>query len=200
MVPYCLPQHVELKNTHEEADVLIIVQQAVYPGNWERQNICVVADDTDNFTLLLHYHKVQNFTCNTFMIATSPWRTSVDIKATVKKHPNIMNDILAGHVLLGCDTVHCLCGVGKDTVIKGLKTGKKPNKLVQIHEPLDDVVAECTSFIACCYGEPKKADMPSLGYKIWHYHQRNRLSKNMWAGHIFKNVYGEVLLLVIRLI
>ena len=74
-------------------------------------------------------------------------------------HPSIVNDILAGHVLSGCDTDSCLLGVGKGTIIKVLKTRKKLNKLGQIHEPLDDDVAECTFFIACCYRKPKEADM-----------------------------------------
>ena len=47
---------------NEDADV-IIVQQAVYLANTGRQNMCVVADDRDIFTLLLHYYKVQNLTC-----------------------------------------------------------------------------------------------------------------------------------------
>ena len=159
-------ERMQLKTTHEEADV-IVVQQAIRLASFGKQSIHIVADDTDIFTLLLHYFKAQNLTCNLLMIATSPSRTSVDIKATAEKHPDIIDNILAAHVLSGCDTVSSLWGVGKAKIIKVLKTGKKLETLGQIEAPLDDVIAECTSFIACCYGEPKETDMTSLQYKVW---------------------------------
>ena len=101
------------------------------------------------------------------MIATSTSRSSVDIKANAEKHPDIVDNILAAHVLSGCDTVSRLWGVRKGTIIKVLRTGKKLETLRQREAQLDDVIAECTLFIACCYGEPKESDMTSLWYKVW---------------------------------
>ena len=101
------------------------------------------------------------------MIATSTSRTSVDIKATAEKYPDNVDSILTAHVLSGCDTVLILWGVRKGIIIKVLRTGKKLEALGQREAQLDDVIAECTLFIACCYGEPKESDMSSLWYKVW---------------------------------
>ena len=78
------------------------------------------------------------------MIATSTSRTSVDTKATAEKHSDIVDNILAAHVLSGCDTVLSLWGVKKRTIIKVLRTGKKKlETLGQREVQLDDVTAEC---------------------------------------------------------
>ena len=110
-----------------------------------KQSIHIVANDTDIFTLLLHYYKAQNLTCNPVMITISTSRTSVDIKATAEKHPDIFDNILAAHVLSGCDTVSSLWGVGKGAIIKVLRTGKKLETLGQREAQLDDVIAELVS-------------------------------------------------------
>ena len=52
----------DLRTTHEQADV-ITVQQVVHLANYKKINICVIADDTDVFVLLLHYYKVKQLTC-----------------------------------------------------------------------------------------------------------------------------------------
>ena len=117
-------ERTDLRTTHEEADVIIVLQ-AIHLACLGKQSIHIVADDTEIFTLLLHYYKAQNFTYNLVMIATSTSRTSVDIKATTEKHPDIDDNILAAHVLSGCDIVSSLWGVRKGTLIKVLRTGKK---------------------------------------------------------------------------
>ena len=108
------------------------------------------------------------------MIATSISRTSVDIKATAEKHPDIVDKILAAHVLSGCDTVLSLWSVRKGMIIKVLRTGKKLEILGQRGVQLDDVIVECIFFIARCYGEPKESDIISLRYKVWLNKMSNR--------------------------
>ena len=93
----------DLRTTHEEADV-IIIQQVFHLVDVGKSNIHIIVDDTDVFILLLHYYKMKNLTCNMLMIGTSSGRTCIDIKATVEKHKDIIDNVLAAHVISGCDT------------------------------------------------------------------------------------------------
>ena len=52
------------------------------------------------------------------MIGSSAGRACVDIKATVEKHMDIIDNVLPAHVLSGCDTVSRSYGIGKGTVLK----------------------------------------------------------------------------------
>lgn len=157
----------DLCTTHEEADV-IIVQQVVHLANTGKSSIRVIADDTDVFVLLMHFYKEKQLTCNLFMTGTSAGRKSADIQATVEKHKDIIEDILPAHVLSGCDTVSALWGIGKGTVLKVLKSGKKSlNKLGNTTESDDNVKLQCISFIASCYGHEHISDMTSLRYLVW---------------------------------
>ena len=90
-------QHCDLKTSHEEADV-IIPQQVVHIAAQGIRCISVICDDTDVFLLLLHYY-------HQLMEGTTSQRTTTDIAATVKKHANIVPQLLAAHALSGCDTV-----------------------------------------------------------------------------------------------
>ena len=157
----------DLRTTHEEADV-IIIQQVVHLANSGKLSIRVIADDTDVYVLLLHYYKMKQLTCNLVMIGTSSARKCADIKATAEKHANIIGSLLPAHVLSGCDTVSSLWGIGKGTVLKVLKSGKKSlNKLGETQEHFDEIMFESTAFIASCYGFQYESDMTSLRYKVW---------------------------------
>ena len=66
----------------------------------------------------MHFYSEQNLRCNVIMEGTSSERLTVDIKASVEKHANIVPQLLAAHGLSGCDTVAQLYGIGKGTVVK----------------------------------------------------------------------------------
>ena len=117
-------ERIDLRTTHEEADV-IIVQQVVHLACSRITSIRVIADDTDVFVLLLHFYMANQLTIDLVMVGTSPGKKVVDIKATAEKHGHTIDDILPVHVLSGCDTVAALWGVGKGTVLKVVKDGRK---------------------------------------------------------------------------
>ena len=121
---------IDLKTTHEEADV-IIPQQMVYAISQGAKTIIVICDDTDVFVHLLHYYLLRKLTCCLLMEGTSAAeRTVIDRAATMKKHAAIIPQLLAAHALSGCDTVARLSGLGKATVIKHLQKGTNLNNLV----------------------------------------------------------------------
>ena len=157
----------DLRTTHEEADV-IITQQVVHLAKAGKQSICVVADDTDVFVLLLYFYKTQHLNCSMTMIGTSSGRKCVDIKATVHKCSATIEDIPPAHVLSGFYTVSCLWGIGKGTVLKVPKAGMVSlDKLGNPEGNLDDIKSQAASFIAACYGIPAVTDMTALRYRIW---------------------------------
>ena len=66
-------------------------------------------------------------------------------------------------MLSGCDTVSCLWGIRKVTLIKVLKSGEKSLcKLGNTEEHVDDTKNQYTSFIASYYGYPQGTDMTFL--------------------------------------
>ena len=156
----------DLRTSHEEADV-IIIQQVVHLAETGKKTINVIADDTDVFVLLAHFYRERQLTCNLVMTGTSATRSSVDIKATVETHADIIGDLLPAHVLSGCDTVSYLWGIGKGTVVKILKSKKTLRKLGNLEEQMPNVMCEATKFIAACYGFPLEDNMTSLRYVVW---------------------------------
>ena len=156
-----------LRTTHEEADV-VIIQQVVYLARSGKNSIRVIADDTDIFVLLIHYYKFEQLTCNLVMIGSSAGRACVDIKATLEKLMDIIDNVLPAHVLSGCDTVACLCGSCNGTVLKVLRSEQwSLDKLGVTQEQIDDVMPQCVSFIAACYGHQAESSMTAVRYKIW---------------------------------
>ena len=81
-------------------------------------SIRVISDDTDVFVLLLHFFKSESLTCDLVMLGTCHSRTSVDIKATAQKCADFVSEILAAHVVSGCDTGSYMWGIGKGTVVE----------------------------------------------------------------------------------
>jgi hypothetical protein len=81
--------HVDLRTTHEKADVNIPRQvvQAIEEG---AVYIKVICDDNDVFVLLLHVHLTMNLTCTVLMESTRADITIVDIGATTQKHKAII--------------------------------------------------------------------------------------------------------------
>lgn len=148
---------------------MIIVQQVVHLACRGTSSIRVIADDTDVFVLLLHFYRVKQLTCELVMVATSPGRTSVDIKATVEKHGHTIEDLLPAHVLSGCDTVAALWSVGKGTVLKTVKEGmKRLDKLGEVSESFETIRLQATAFVASCYGHPScESNTTALRYEVW---------------------------------
>ncbi|KAK3894973.1 hypothetical protein Pcinc_001266 [Petrolisthes cinctipes] len=139
-----------LRNTHEEADV-IIVNQLVYLAARGASNITVVSDDTDVFVLLLYFYCKEKLTCEVFMQSPIASRRTVDIKATATKHSNIAEFLPGVHALSGSDTTSFLYGIGKATALKVLNSSKTLKLLGKQDVPMEDVVTEATLFIATCY-------------------------------------------------
>ena len=157
---------IDLKTTHEEADV-IIPQQMVYAASQGAKTIIVICDDTDVFVLLFHYYLLRKLTCCLFMEGTSAVeRTVIDIAATMKKHAAIIPQLLAAHALSGCDTVARLSGLGKAKVIKHLQKGHKLEQLGEPNAALPDLIAEASSFVAACYGK-KSINMSNVRFDVW---------------------------------
>jgi len=114
-----------MPNKHEEADV-IIVNQVTYAARHGYNIIHVVCDDTDVFVLLVHFYNALNIASELLIVPTSPERNVTNIGATLRKHGDIVQHILALHALTGCDTVSSIYGIGKVKAAKVLQKGHVP--------------------------------------------------------------------------
>ena len=81
---------------------------------------------------------------------------SIDIRATVQIHDQLISSVLTAHVLTGCDTVSYLWGTGKGTVVNKLKGGYQLKKLGDLETYILDVISEATFLFAGCYGSMDK--------------------------------------------
>ena len=158
-------QRVDLRTTHEEADV-IIVQQVVKLAEDGVSSMKVICDDTDVFILLIHYYAQEHLTCDLIMCGTSSRRV-IDIKATTDKHSTIVDQLLPAHALSGCDTVSQMYGIGKGTVLKVIRSRNPLNKLGKISARMDEVIEESVRFVAACYGSRERTNMSAARYDIW---------------------------------
>ena len=113
----------DLATSHEEADNVIVQQVLSCAAENAENKITVVAEDTDVFVLLLHYHHMANLKNVVLMESPIKGRTVVDIGKTVQKHSEIVEGILPAHALSGCDTVASYFGIGKATLLKTLRSG-----------------------------------------------------------------------------
>ena len=93
-------------------------------------------------------------------------RTTVDIGATVPKHPDKVNKILQGHGLSACDSVCRTVGIGKSKAISAMEKTTLTH-LGDLDAPIDEVVAEATKFFGLCYNIPKGQDMSEKRYYAW---------------------------------
>ena len=82
----------------------MIVQQV---ADVKAKKVLVVADDTDIYVLLLHLCCQGDIPASTSALMVSPirGRVVIDINATVDLYRDIIPDLLAAHLLIGCDTV-----------------------------------------------------------------------------------------------
>ena len=79
----------------------------------------------------------------------------------VKPHSAIIPDLLAGHILSGCDTVPQMYSVGKKTMLKYLKDYPL-SKLGEEHQDEEEIIDEALRHIAACYGMPSKDAKPEF--------------------------------------
>ena len=129
----------DMDTTHEEADV-VLVQQMLTVSRENPAGIVVVSYDTDVFVLLLHYYLEDGLMLLVTMESPIKDRVVVDIGKTVEKHQNIIPEILAAHTLSDCDTVTCCFGIGKNTVLKVVRSGISLSLLGHIDAPLPAVI------------------------------------------------------------
>ena len=127
--------------------------------------INILCDDTDIFALLRYYYVHCHLTCTLTMESTSFTRMSVDIAATSKKHGPVISQLLVAHAIPGCDTVGQQYGIGNVTVIKAISQQIK--KLGEVNATLDDITAECTQFIAACFGCKNGVNMSLVRADVW---------------------------------
>ena len=157
---------IDLCTTHEEADVIIVQQMVKLAVDNIRINI--ICDDTDVFVLLVHFYVQEKLTCDVIMSGTSSGRTVVDIKATAEKNSRIANQLLAVHVLSGCDTVSQMYGIGKGKAVQKMQSMKHP--LTYLGKPnvqMNLVIKEATDFVAACYGARTVPNMSTARYNVW---------------------------------
>ena len=104
---------------HEKADV-IMIYHAINEAVAGYQSIRVVSDDADVLVILSHHlhsrtngipHDVQFY-----IESCSRNLTLIYINEVLKKHEQIMSNLLAAHALSGCDSVSSFIGIGKATV------------------------------------------------------------------------------------
>lgn len=107
-----------------------MVQQVIAAVE-EAKCIKIICNDTDVFVWLLHFYAIKKLMFTVLMAGTSAQRATVNIQESALKHKLIVLYFLAAHALTGCDTVGCLYGIGKVTVVKDLSKGMKLDAIWQ---------------------------------------------------------------------
>ena len=84
------------------------------------------------------------------------------------KHSGIVSQLIAVHVVSGCETVGCYLGIGKTNVVKVLLAGIELNHLGYPKASLNDASNEATHLIGACYGEQcdPSDTMSSVRYNV----------------------------------
>jgi len=130
-------------------------------------SITVLSDDTDVFVLLLHYSMDDDLALMVRMESPINYRVVVDIGKTVDKHRDIIPEILAAHALSRCDTVACCFGIGKNTVLKVLRSGLHLSLLGKIDASLPMVIQQATTFMSACYGQRNSDTVSNARLSAW---------------------------------
>ena len=80
------------------------------------------------------------------MVSPIVGRTVIDIKATVQKQGANAEQLLAVHLITGCDTVSYMCGIGKATALKKMQAGHLIKSLGQEEADVSVIVSEQRSW------------------------------------------------------
>ena len=91
----------------------------------------------------------------------------MDIGLSVLKNVDIVKYLPAAHAISGCDTVGCLHGIGKGTILKVLKKGISIQLLGDPDADINAVIEEATQVISACYGVTKASTMSEARLKVW---------------------------------
>ena len=109
------------------------------------------------------------------MESTSYNANVIDINATVEKHMDIAPNLLAAHGLSGCDTGGKIFGIGKQTVVKILKSKCVSFESIgELSGVFSDCVREGTEFLLYCYGQTKDETLTDARKRIW----KNRIANS----------------------
>ena len=85
-----------------------------------------------------------------FMEGFKEGKNVISIKYSVKKHIDIIPQIMSMYAMTGCDSVPVMYGVGKEKSLSIIK--KSPlQHLDDQTANLDDFINECKNFVAACY-------------------------------------------------
>ena len=139
----------DLITTQEEADIIIPHQvlAAVTDG---KSSIKVCCEDTNIFVLLCHSYRIKLWKAELFMEGFKEGKNATSIKDSVKKHIDIIPQIMYMHAMAGCNCVPMMYGVGKKKALSIIK--KSP--LLHLGDQTakeDDFINECKNFVANCY-------------------------------------------------
>ena len=144
----------DLRNSHEEADTIMIHHVVDCAKDNQDTTIHVRCNDTDVFVLLCHFTHALSMNADVFMVPLSQKMKPIDIKQTVVAQNDIIPHLLALHVITGCDTVSKPHRIGKTTALAALKGGHFPPPLGHLSTSHEELIKKGNSFIGVCYGNP----------------------------------------------
>ena len=116
----------------------------------DKTSIKVLCEDTDVMVLLCHSYCTKQWNIGLFMEGFKENKNVISIKDSVKKHIEVISQVLSLHGLTGCDSVPLMYRVGKK---KALSIIRKSTLLYLGDETADEdqSMNECKKFVATCY-------------------------------------------------
>ena len=154
----------DMENHHEEADVIIIHHQV---ASVAADVSFVFADDTDVFVLLCHHLENTNLKGQIYLSSLKTHEI-ININATVSKHDTVVENLLAGYGLFGCDTVASYFGLGEAKLLNCLKKGGHSLSLIgDVDADVNNAIAVANKFILQCYGRSDCNTLNEARFKIW---------------------------------
>lgn len=120
----------ELFSTQEEADTRILLHamssDAKFKTSGQQGRVIIKTPDTDVIVLAIHYMPKMHFT-DEMWIETGRITSTIDRRRYIPVHSicqtygeGLCQILPPAHALSGCDSVSCLFGIGKKTVMKSL--------------------------------------------------------------------------------
>ena len=114
-----------------------------------KSSIKACSENTDVFVLLCHSYHIKQWKAKLF-IGLKEGKNVISINDSVKKHIDIIHQIMSMHAMTGCDSAPMMYGVGKKNALSIIK--KSP--LLHLGDQTvneDDFLNECKNFVAACY-------------------------------------------------
>ena len=154
------------RTSHEEADIILLQQCYWLIIEKSHSNVRVISDDVEVFGQLCYFYAVIEEDVMVYMESFVKGRTTIDIGATVRKHPDLIAKILLGHSLSGCDSVCRTVGIGKAKAISAMEKSSLVY-LGNLNAPITEIVAEATKFFGFCYSILEGENMSEKRYHAW---------------------------------